>query len=222
LIVDIGDTNIRIVPIQKYKPVFHAINTLKYGGRNISDYLSKLIFDKYYMDVGRSVVDEIKEKYCKVTDNLKTKLNNLNDTDKLEYSLPNRDNVINLDKELYQCPEALFNTRLMGNNQQNLQDAVYSSILSCNTYRDEMYSNIILSGGSSMFPGLRERLYNELVELAPVNKKIRIIDDIIPDRNFQVWNAGKMLLNNIQTYQYFLSRDEYNEGTLYKPEWLYI
>jgi len=41
--------------------------------------------------------------------------------------------------------------------------------------RKDLYANIILSGGTTMFPGLGERLYKEMKELAPQTMKAKVI-----------------------------------------------
>ena len=55
--------------------------------------------------------------------------------------------------------------------------------------RRDLYSNIVLSGGSTMFPGLADRMQKEIQGLAPSKMKIRII--AAPERKYSVWIGGE-------------------------------
>lgn len=41
--------------------------------------------------------------------------------------------------------------------------------------RRDLYNNIVMSGGTTLFPGLPERLSKEMTELAPSSMKIKVI-----------------------------------------------
>ena len=65
---------------------------------------------------------------------------------------------INVDVEMVQCPEALFKPSLMGIKSKGVHKAVFDSLMKCDEdKRNKLFGNIILSGGSTMFPG--EYLY---------------------------------------------------------------
>ena len=52
------------------------------------------------------------------------------------------------------------------------------SIMKCDVdIRKDLYGNIILSGGISMYPGINTRLENEMIQLAPLTMKIKVIDE---------------------------------------------
>ena len=50
----------------------------------------------------------------------------------------------------------------------------YTSIYNCDLdIRRDLYGNVVLSGGSTMFPGIADRMQKELTSLAPANVKVR-------------------------------------------------
>lgn len=50
----------------------------------------------------------------------------------------------------------------------------YNSIYKCDLdIRRELYNNIVLSGGTTMFPGLPDRMQKEMTALAPTSIKAR-------------------------------------------------
>jgi len=57
--------------------------------------------------------------------------------------------------------------------------------------RRDLWENIIMSGGSTMYKGLEERLFKELTALAPGNIKIKITAP--EERKFSVWIGGSIL-----------------------------
>ena len=50
----------------------------------------------------------------------------------------------------------------------------YNSIYKCDLdIRRDLYGNIVLSGGTTMFPGIADRMQKELTALAPSSMKVR-------------------------------------------------
>ena len=53
-------------------------------------------------------------------------------------------------------------------------DYRYNSIYKCDLdIRRDLYGNIVLSGGTTMFPGIADRMQKELTALAPSSMKVR-------------------------------------------------
>ncbi|MFX0151633.1 MAG: actin, cytoplasmic 2, partial [Candidatus Hodarchaeota archaeon] len=98
----------------------------------------------------------------------------------------------------------------IGKEETPLDEAIYNSVQLCDIdLRKELYQNIVLSGGSTMFPGLKERLHKELTELVPENVEIRIVAP--PERRYSVWIGGS-ILSSLKTFQrLWVSRKEYQE-----------
>lgn len=54
--------------------------------------------------------------------------------------------------------------------------------------RREMYNGVVLSGGTSLFTGLRDRLEKDLFDLAPQGTKVKVTSPVNPtERRFSVW-----------------------------------
>lgn len=56
--------------------------------------------------------------------------------------------------------------------------------------RRDLYNNIVMSGGTTLFPGIPERLNKEMTHLAPTSMKIKVIAP--PERKFSVWIGGSI------------------------------
>lgn len=69
----------------------------------------------------------------------------------------------------FRCPEALFEPSFLGLEASGIHELIYTAIHSCDIdVRKDLYGNIVLAGGSSLFPGMPERLQKEITALAPV------------------------------------------------------
>lgn len=62
--------------------------------------------------------------------------------------------VITIGNERFRCPEVLFNPSMVGMEANGIHDTTFNSIMKCDVdIRKDLYSNIVLSGGTTMFPG---------------------------------------------------------------------
>ena len=84
--------------------------------------------------------------------------------------------VITIGNERFRCPEALFQPSFLGMESCGIHETTYNSIMKCDVdIRKDLYANIVLSGGSTMYPGIADRMQKELTTLAPSTMKIKTI-----------------------------------------------
>ena len=87
----------------------------------------------------------------------------------------------------------------------------YDSIQMCDIdIRKDLYNNIVLSGGASMFNGLPERLTKNLKALAPESMKEEVRVIASPERKNAAWIGGA-ILSNVSTLEW-ITKDEYEEN----------
>jgi actin-related protein len=68
----------------------------------------------------------------------------------------------------------------------------------------------VLSGGSTMFPGIAERMTKEMTALAPESIRIKVVAP--PERKYSVWIGGS-ILSSMSTFQaMWISKAEYDES----------
>lgn len=81
------------------------------------------------------------------------------------YTLPDG-RVIKVGAERFEAPEALFQPRLVDVDGKGLGELLFQVINTADMdLRPEFYKHIVLSGGSTMYPGLPSRLEKEIREL---------------------------------------------------------
>ena len=95
-----------------------------------------------------------------------------------------------------------------------LQELIHQSLLSVGDVdiRKELTSNIILTGGSSLFPNLDARLSWELSQLLPAFTKPKVVAPRFSvERSCASWIGGSILTSLGSFQQLWLSRKEYEE-----------
>eukprot|EP01084_Bolivina_argentea_P204445 349145_1 len=127
-----------------------------------------------------------------------------------QYTLPDG-SIIELDEEQFKCTEMLFNPQLIGLEQEGMHKIMYQSIMSCDCdIRRDLYGNIILSGGNTMFSGIVARVTNEMKTLAPQSIKVKIIAP--PERQFSVWIGGSILASLSTFQEMWIHKIDYDES----------
>lgn len=76
--------------------------------------------------------------------------------------------------------------------------------------RKDLYGNVVLSGGSTMFSGISDRMTKELAQLAPSSMKIKVVAP--PERKYSVWIGGSILASLSTFQQMWISKSEYDES----------
>jgi actin len=75
--------------------------------------------------------------------------------------------------------------------------------------RRDMFANIILAGGSTLFEGMAERMWQEMHQLAPTNNKTKVLAPA--ERMYSVWLGGSILAS-LSTFQtMWITKQEYDE-----------
>merc|ERR1711890_89185 len=116
-----------------------------------------------------------------------------------QYELPDGQ-VITIGNERFRCAEVLFKPSLIGKEIEGVHRTSYDSIMKCDVdIRKDLYGNIVLSGGTTMFDGIADRMQKEITDLAPPSMKIKIVAP--PERKYSVWIGGS-ILSSLSTFQH--------------------
>ncbi|MFX0075633.1 MAG: actin, cytoplasmic 2 [Candidatus Hermodarchaeota archaeon] len=216
LVVEIGDSLTRLTPIYQGYKLDHAIRYIDIGGRTLTRFMEKILGERGFSvdsSIRRELVRALKEKACFVSLDYNEDLKRVEQYEK-EYSLPDG-STISLARERFEVPELLFNPT-MELEESSLPEAIMDVIDMCDLdVRPKLLNNIFLSGGSSMFPNIKSRIYQELeIELARRSKKNQVIKIIAPrERIFSVWVGGSILAMIPEFEQNWITRAKYfNEG----------
>merc|ERR1711933_566564 len=119
--------------------------------------------------------------------------------------------LVTLGSERFRCPEVLSQPSFVGKEASGVHEAIFESIMRCDIdIRKDLYANVVLSGGTTMFPGIGERITEELTALAPSTMRVRVV--VPPERKYLVWIGGSILSSLSTFQQMWISKDEYDES----------
>ncbi|PFX16978.1 actin-related protein 2 [Stylophora pistillata] len=226
VVIDSGDGVTHICPVYEGFALPHLTRRLDIAGRDITKYLIKLLLLRGYAfnhTADFETVRMMKEKLCYVGYNIEQEQKLALETTVLveQYTLPDG-RVVKMSGERFEAPEALFQPHLINIEGVGVAELLFNTIQAADIdTRAEFYKHIVLSGGSTMYPGLPSRLEREIKQLylervlkgdtTKLSKfKIRIEDP--PRRKHMVFLGGAVLADIMKDKEgFWMTRQEYQE-----------
>ena len=224
IVVDSGHVGTNITPIYDGFVIDYATGYMDLAGRKLTEYLVSMLNEGdhsgRWMRLGTSaeidMTREIKEKLCRVASGFQKELVEWSSQER--YFAPDGQ-VISIGTERIRCAEALFQPHLARvNDCPGIHKITHECISKCNsTIVKDLYANIVLSGGSTMFTGFNERFLDELSHLAPPTMKIKLRStksesSTESKQNLAVWTGGSILASSPSFHQMCVTKQEYEEN----------
>ena len=212
-VVDIGDSLTEIGCHYEHTLLWPA-TYMPLGGRDIANYMMKIFrhlggrFDRWS---DQEMVREAKEEWGYIALDFDEEMKKDWDRDfTINYPLPTG-NIVTVTDERVRCPELLFQPKLNHFWFNGIAKTLVDSLSGRDVdIREDLYANIVLSGGTSMFPGLPERLEKEVARLAPSWATVKVVAP--PERKYAVWIGGSILACLPTFPKMVITHEEYNEA----------
>ena len=215
LVVDSGDGVTHTVPVFEGFTISHGVEKMEIAGRVLTDYLQKLLLEageSFTSSAELEIVRDIKEKLCYVAQNYedeKAAAAKGSEHDKT-FTLPDK-RVITVPASVrMSAPELLFQPSLNGKTCKSAPELAWASVQASDVdLRKDLCKNVILSGGTTMYEGLPDRLKEEIVKKAPQGAEIRVYASA--DRKYAVWRGGSTLASLSTFASSWVTKEDYEE-----------
>merc|ERR1712227_1172310 len=193
VVVDCGDGVSHTVPIYEGYSMPHAIQRINLAGRDLTDYICKILTESkinLHTSAERESAKKIKEDLCYVYMNFAEEVDNFAGKEKT-FELPDM-SVVTVHNQIIRRPELMFKPYMDGKEMMGLHELAKKTVDDCDLdVRKDLLMNIVMSGGTTMFPNMPERLQAEVEGMVAEGAKVKVIAP--PERMISVWIGGSIL-----------------------------
>jgi len=215
LVCDAGDGVSHTIPVFEGFSIPHAVEKMEIAGRVLTNWMQKLLLgtgESFTSSAELEIVKDIKEKLAYVAQDYEVEHAEAEKSSEKDqqYTLPDK-RVITVPATVrMSCPELLFKPDKDGKNCKSLHELTCSSInLSDIDVRKDLCKNIILSGGTTMYEGIADRLKQEVTNKMPAGAEIRVIASA--DRKYAVWKGASTLASLSTFASSWVTAEDYQE-----------
>ncbi|XP_072446328.1 actin-1-like [Chiloscyllium punctatum] len=212
IVLDSGYGITDAVPIYEGYYLPDAVQRLNLAGSDITENLWRLMLENRHSSTEKmetELVQEIKEKLCYISLDPKQESKKPADELQHEYQMPDGTQIV-VKNELFGAPELLFAPDSVGVKEGGIHKLILSSIARCEQrLHKEFHSNMLLSGGSTLFSGMEDRLLKEIKLHTPSGVQVKIIAPL--ERNYSVW-VGASILTSLASFKHmWITLSDYND-----------
>lgn len=226
-VVDAGDGVTHLVPVTEGFVEPALVQRVNLAGRHVTDNFMKLLASQGHSlnsTADFETVREMKQRLCYVALDLNAEKKLAAETTLVgrQYTLPDS-RVIRIGSERFLGPEVMFSPELFGAGEgPGLAGNVFNTIRKSDLHVQKGYfGHIVLSGGTTMFPGFSSRLEKDVKDLylkhvlqgdTTRQNKFRCHVEDPPRRQHMVFLGASILADayNPET-QWWIKRSEYQD-----------
>lgn len=215
LAVEAGAGISHVTPIYSGQTCMEGIYRLDVAGNGLCKYMHNLLLNSsnnvYLLStLNKTMVTQLKKNYCYVSMDYKRDLQEKTYHKPVSIETPDG-HLLTIDKERFCCPEPLFKPHLLSQSSPGLHHLVFQSLQKVpDEFKGEIINNVVLSGGSSLFPGFPERMCLELNALFHGREYfIKILAS--PKRSTAVWLGGSLAASLSSFQSLWMRKQDYQE-----------
>lgn len=215
VVLDSGDGKTHVVPIYEGYSLPFSIEQLDICGKDVTNNLMELLIKTgmtFSRDLDYEIINEIKEKKCYISKDYNQELIDFVEkanSKEVLFDLPDGESI-NIGSPQIEATEILFNPSLIGRDIIGIPELIYKSYFSIDVdIRKDLFNNIYLTGGNTMFDNFTERVSAEIKNLGGNSVNYKIYSP--GERKYSVWIGGS-ILSSLSTFSsMWISKSDYDE-----------
>ena len=207
LVVECGN-RFQVVPVVNGTIIETSAHKSRVGLAGLTEYFARLLARRGYPSFIRSpseldIARSIKEAACFTVMDYEAEMAKPEAVSTTSFTIMRngaRENItLSLGNERFMVPEAIFRpSELLGIDMLGIQHQIFDVIKHCPIdIRKPLLKNIVLSGGSTLFPGFAERLQKEVLDIARTQglglRSSEVVVKAPNNRKFLSWAGGSLL-----------------------------
>jgi actin-related protein len=215
MVVEMGHGTCHTVPIFEGFSLFHSTLQLDFGGKDLTAAVGQTLTNTGFNFSGaheEEIWQYMKESFCTVQADrgaYTVAVSEGNKGDTVQHELPDG-SVISLGPERYRPTEAIFDPAIIGKESlRGIQHLAVESVRKCDQdIAPTMLGNIVLSGGSSLFRNMPDRIHREVQGLVTL-EKVRV--HAATERRDAAWVGGSIFASLPTVQDMWVTKAEYEE-----------
>jgi len=211
IVCDCGEAASHTVPIFEGYSMPHAIQKTNLAGNALTDYLIRILLDSkinLYAPAHRATAIRLKEELCQVSMDFDNEVDVFGGKEKL-FDMPDGSQVT-VHNQIIRCPELMFRPVMDNLEVKGLHELVHKTAMDCDVdVRKDLFGNIVMAGGTTMFPFMKERLQEDVQKKVAESVKVKVTAP--PERRVSAWIGGSILSSLEQFQAMWITREEFAE-----------
>lgn len=217
VVLDIGHRSRRCVPVFDGHVLLHGVSLYDRGaGEELTEQLMHALGEKgisLTTSRERELADLLKEQLCYVAE--RGAAAEMGKAEPRKVELPGLDYDVSLSDERFLVPELLFDPYRFyrgDHYRAGLHNQVCDAVMRCDLEcRPEILRNVVLTGGSSLFQGLAERLRFELEKEVHPAHQVKVLAASNSNREWLSWLGTSQAVSLDYFKTLWVTTDEYDE-----------
>ncbi|EGV64898.1 Arp2/3 complex subunit, actin nucleation center [Yamadazyma tenuis] len=231
-VIDSGDGVTHVIPVAEGYVIGGAIKNIPLAGRDITLFIQSILRDRGEVDTTLQTAEKIKQQFCYVCPDIVKEFKKFDQYPEekfaqyiVEYTDKNKTNTVDVGYERFLAPEIFFNPEIASSDYLTPLPTVVDQVIQASPIdvRKNLYKNIVLSGGSTMFTSFGKRLQRDLKGL--VDERIQLSERLTGNKSSgvkvevishkkqrnAVWFGGSLLAQTPEFKSYCYTKQDYDE-----------
>lgn len=229
-VIDSGDGVTHVIPVAEGYVIGSAIKNIPIAGRDITSFIQTMLRERGEADSSLRTAEQIKQKFCYVCPDIVKEFRKYDNDPEMfaKYvidTVSHKKIEVDVGYERFLAPEIFFNPEICSSDFLTPLPVIVDQVIQASPIdvRKNLYKNIVLSGGSTMFKDFGRRLQRDLKTM--VNERVEASErlsgakssgvqvQVISHKRQRnaVWFGGSLMAQTSEFKSYCHTKRDYDE-----------